>query len=102
MAKTLIGGIDTEKKSYGPKADAHLSELYALQGLDTVNKRLAYWQQLSAASGHQDSFHAMGVKIVTSMKDPVIGDCPVTDEMKLGAYEYEYLENEGLITPTLA
>ena len=73
-------------KSYGAEADTFLAEFYKSFEADTTQKKIALLE--SKFLGADSNFYAFG------------GD--LTDEMKLGCLEYEFLEQMGKITLVLA
>ena len=72
---------DPPRKSFGPDADAHLDAFYRSCGAETTQQRI---KVLEMKLGIGSNFYAY--------------DGNVTDEMKLGSLEYDFLEQVGLIT----
>lgn len=75
-------------KSFGTEADAYLKKFYDSVGaVKTPEKINALLLKLGEESA-QSNYYAFGGNL--------------TDEMKLGCLEYEFLEQEGQITLVLA
>ncbi len=69
---------------YNSEADAELARLYKSVGATTAKEKI---ETLKLALGHDGgNFYAT--------------PGPVTDEMKQGVLEYEYLELKNMITPS--
>jgi hypothetical protein len=71
--------LPAQKKSFGEKADAYLHDFYKSCGADTTPQKITVLELKLGKS----NFYAYGGK--------------VTDEMKLGSLEYDFLEQRGLI-----
>ena len=76
------------QKTFGEKADAYLAAFYTTVGaVSTPQKITALLLKLGEESG-QSNYYAFGGNL--------------TEEMKLGCLEYEFLEKEDQITLVLA
>ncbi|MGD0260655.1 MAG: hypothetical protein ABSD29_12620 [Verrucomicrobiota bacterium] len=73
-------------KSYGKAADAYLKDFYKSYGAENTQQKI---KVLEANLGQQPSnYYALGGRL--------------TDEMKLGCLEYDYLSQMGKIELVLA
>ena len=96
--------IDKEPQNQdvpGPKwpedAKQFLKEFYADKGAVTMEEKIVMLENELGKSNFDGS---TGVHIPDSeSEDLVIRNVEVTDENKLGGYEFELLEREGLIKP---
>jgi hypothetical protein len=72
-------------KTYGAEADNFLEDFYKSCGAETTQQKIAV---LQLKVGADSNFYAFGGAL--------------TDEMKLGCLEYDYLEQSNKITLVLA
>ena len=75
-------------KSFGPEADAYLREFYKKVGAEKTQEKLNALVLKLGQEAANSNYYAYNGK--------------VTDEMKLGCLEYEFLEREEKITLVLA
>jgi hypothetical protein len=78
--------IPAARKSYGNEADIFLADIYRSFDADTTPKKIELLESKFLGGG--SNFYAFG------------GD--LTEDMKLGCLEYEFLEQMGKITLVLA
>lgn len=72
----------TEQKSYGREADEFLAEQYKSFGATTTQEKIKVLEEKFL--GTESNFYAFGGSL--------------TDEMRLGCLEYDFLEQMGKIT----
>ena len=75
-------------KTFGPKGDAYLANFYNSIGAKTTQQKLNVLSIRLGEDITQSHYYALGGNL--------------TDEMKLGCLEYEFLEQAGQIELVLA
>lgn len=75
-------------KSFGAEADAYLAEFYNSVGAKTIQEKINVLSIKLGEESTPSNYYAFGGNL--------------TDDMKLGCLEYEFLEQAGKITLVLA